>query len=588
MSSLFAAAYPQKIASQFLNPMAQNTHRYRCGDYVINFHTYPHIASHNDCTLAFSGNVYQWPQNVKDTSQIPQILLEQYRQNGLPFLKSINGDFSLVLLDRAKNKIIIARDPLGVLPMYVYAHAGIFAFANGVEVFKQVGFSLSANEGAIGRFFVFKYSPGSETLYREVKKLRPGTAMEIDLTTGVAHNHRYWDVFENLPRFTGSFADACAELRHLMEISTRRRMSHGKPMANFLSGGLDSSILAHYLKDTDSLHYCAVKHTGDLQAEGTTSDGYFAKKLAKEWNLHLDEIEIGAHLFSEQSIRRAVLSTPDLIADGSIIPALLMAERAAQKSDVVWSGMGADELFLGYNGHYLLKLSQMAAHVPGLQSVLAKVFKNISAGRGPLKAYRRYLQKWGNNVGKPFAPARYSIVGDVDWALRITKTPADLEEFLSPYFPQGRDSFESLLAFELDNFLVKNLHYLYFSGLESGLEARVPFLDVDVVRFAASLPVSYKMDALLTSKKVLKRAYQNELPSYITRRRKAGFGMPLRSLLAHSKTLETLLPFDYFSDHPCFNPDAIRDIITLHQSGKQDHSALIYALICFRIWEASF
>ncbi|MFT5595833.1 MAG: asparagine synthase (glutamine-hydrolyzing), partial [Flammeovirgaceae bacterium] len=141
--------------------------------------------------------------------------------------------------------------------------------------------------------------------------------------------------------------------------------------------------------------------------------------------------------------------------------------------------------------------------------------------------------------------------------------------------------FESLFAFEMENFLVKNLHYLDGSSMAYGLESRVPYLDHELVTFAASLPVDFKLDNQLRSKKILKAAYADVLPADITKRRKAGFGMPLRSLLSKRAVLDQLLPYDILESTGQIDMDQLRKLEEAHISGKQDQSALIYALLVY-------
>ena len=544
-------------------------------------------------TLIYNGEVYNFQElrrtHLRDeifhSESDSEVVLKLYAKYGPEFVKMLNGDFALAILDRHLQKLFLARDRVGVKPLYLYEHTGMLAFASEIKAFKAAGLSLSVNEAGIGRYLTFKYSPGTETLYKEVRKFKPATWLEIDLHSGAKTVSTYWELSKEITPFKGSYADGKHQLRHLLEKAVTDRLIGDVPIANYLSGGLDSSIIAHYLKGGNNVHFCAVKAQSDLQAEGTTSDGYYAKKLAQEWGLDLRELPIGGDTFTEDNIRKAILACDDLIADGSIIPAMLIAERAAQDHRVVLSGMGADEIFLGYNGHFLLNLSTRSQRIPGLQPLMGGAMRSVRAGKGPFKAYRRYLQKWGNNMGKGFEAGRYSIVGDVDSALSVYNGDAGFEDFIAPYFPEGKDPFDALFEFEMENFLVKNLHYLDGSGMAYGLESRVPYLDHEVIRFAASLPVDYKLDWKLKSKKILKEAYAADIPRYVTHRRKAGFGMPLRSLLSKQEVIDRLLPLEYFGDQPYFNADVIKNLIEAHKSGRQDQSALLYALICFRIWK---
>lgn len=549
-----------------------------------------------DVTMIYNGEVYNF-QSLRDkhlgesqfnSSSDTEVVLKLYLKYGAGFVNYLHGDFAIAILDKRSNEVLLYRDRMGVKPFYLYGGDGFLAFASEIKSFAAAGLPLEVNESEVGKFFVFKYSPAQETLYRNIQRLKPGTFMKCSLDSKSFESHTYWELPESPQKFQGNYNDAKAETRRLVGNAVNERLIADVPIANYLSGGLDSSIIAHYLKGKDNTHYCAVKDAADIKAEGTTSDGYYARKLASEWGLKFEEIPIGMETLTPEFIADGVYACDDLIADGSIIPAMRIAEKAGAHHRVVLSGMGADELFFGYNGHFLAKLNLMAGKVPGLKSVVGPGLQKLDAGKGGFKAYKRYLQKWGNNIGKPYELGRYSVVGDVDSAMKIVKSPVDIASVYGSYFDKQDDPFYGLFRFEMDNFLVKNLHYLDRSSMAYGLESRVPFLDHQLVEFAASIPVSYKLDWQFKSKKILKEAYADVLPDYVTRRRKAGFGMPLRSLLSNDKVRESLMPLDFFGDLPWFDVDQISQLVESHKRGHQDQSALLYALISFRAWYLRF
>ncbi|MEM9050759.1 MAG: asparagine synthase (glutamine-hydrolyzing) [Bacteroidota bacterium] len=542
-----------------------------------------HEDSHS---IIFNGEVYNF-QELKQSylsdeefhsKSDTEVVLKLYHKFGLDFVKYLKGDFAIAIFDRKIGKLLLIRDRLGVKPLYLYESGEDFAFASEIKAFKEAGLKLTNRPDGLGKFLVYKYSPGEDTLYSEVRRLAPATILEVDLHSGRQVESKYWILREGFGPFRGSFDDAKFELRERLGAAIKSRLIADVPIANYLSGGLDSSIIAYHLRGEEFTHYCAIKNEEDLRAEGTTSDGAFANQLALDWSLNLETIPIGLDQLTPELINRSIRSCDDLIADGSIIPAMLIAERAAQKHRVVLSGMGADELFLGYNGHFLLKLTQMASAVPGFKGIASLLLQKVKAGKGPFKAYRRYLQKWGNNLGKDYQAARFSVVGDVDSAIGLLKHKPELDQIFPSF---GADDFHSLFDFEMENFLVKNLHYLDGSSMAFGLESRVPYLDHEFVSFAASLPVEFKLDNQLRSKKILKAAYEDVLPKSITKRRKAGFGMPLRSLLAKKEVLEQLLDYEVIEATNQIDMDTLRDLEESHISGRQDQSALIYALIVY-------
>ncbi|MGB6035450.1 MAG: asparagine synthase (glutamine-hydrolyzing), partial [Cryomorphaceae bacterium] len=315
-----------------------------------------------EVSIIFNGEVYNF-QELKATrlggesfhsNSDTEVVLKLYRKFGADFVYHLKGDFAMAIFDRHKGELLLIRDRIGVKPLYIYEAGGVFGFASEIKAFRQAGLTLSPREDGLGKFLVFKYSPGQQTLHNEVRRLAPGSMLRLHLNSGKVEEEKYWNLRDHVEPYRGSFDDAKVELRERLGASIQARLVGDVPIANYLSGGLDSSIIAYHLRGEAFTHYCAVKDERDLKAEGTTSDGAFAKKLAGDWNLNLETISIGLDQLTPDLIRKSITACDDLIADGSIIPAMLIAERAAQKHRVVLSGMGADELFLGYNGPFLL------------------------------------------------------------------------------------------------------------------------------------------------------------------------------------------------------------------------------------------
>jgi len=547
-----------------------------------------------ETSMVYNGEVYNFKElrqkylqssGLRSTSD-SEVILHLFNEHGRNFVKELNGDFAIGFLDKSRKKISLYRDRFGVKPLYIYQSADTFAFASEIKAFRDIGLELSLDKEEVGRYLVYKYSPGQKTLFNQVRRVAPGSILTYEIHTGKISEESYWKLQEG-EKFKGSYADARTNLRELLSKSISHRLVADVPIANYLSGGVDSSIIGYHLKEGDHTHFCAVKQRADLAAEGTTSDGFYARKLAEAWNLNLKEIEIGKEQLNRSLIRKAVWACDDLIADGSAIPAMLIAEKASQEYKVVLSGMGADEIFFGYNGHFLLQLDNLTRQIPGLKSFLSPLLKKVQPGKGSLKAYKRYLKKWAENQNGPYSAARFSLVGDVQSAISVSSSDPDFDFLFSELIGQ-ENSFESLMRFELDNFLVKNNHYLDRTSMAYGLESRVPYLDHHLVEFVATIPQDWKIDWKFKSKKILKDTYTDVLPDYVTKRRKAGFGMPLRSLLSQDSIRNGLIDRDLLGDLDILKMYVLDKLEDEHTSGKADHSALLYAIISFQEWYKIF
>jgi asparagine synthetase B (glutamine-hydrolysing) len=210
----------------------------------------------------------------------------------------------------------------------------------------------------------------------------------------------------------------------------------------------------------------------------------------------------------------------------------------------------------------------------------------VNQGKGRFLAFRRYIHKIGKYGNYPnYKFAILNLVGDFENSCSVYSGDKEsLIHTLSDYFPKDEDTFDALFRFELENVLVKNLSYTDRTSMANSVECRVPFLDHRLIEFAYSIKRSYKLSNTGKSKRILKDTFKSQLPSYIVNRRKAGFGMPLRSIFSSESKVNHLLDISFFSNFNHFSIDNIDKIIKNHISGKEDNSSIIYALISFQEW----
>lgn len=556
----------------------------------------PMLSDDQQIILTFNGEIYNFlelkEQFLKGiqlrSNSDTEVLLRLYELKGLDFLQELNGDFAISLLDKRINKLYVIRDRVGVKPLYYYSDKGSFIYASEIKSVLAAGIKARLNKDCLQQYFTFKYVPENNTLFKDIFRIPAAHYLTYDLSTSELSKTKYWEAKTNEEYSTLNYKAAQEKIYDLVEDACRIRLIADVPVGTFFSGGLDSSIIAHFVKGNQNIqHYCASKDEKDLKKEGTTSDGHYAKQLADQWGMNLEFINIGGEQLSQEMIRKTLEYNDDLIADGSQIPSYLITEKAASKSTVILSGMGADELFLGYAGHQLLLLDSILNQIPkALTKPLFNGFASLNVSKGPFMAYKRYLQKLGNYNQRGNARyGFYNIVGDFDSSRIIFKEESQtIIPFITNYFPEGENPFEGLKSFEQNNFLIKNLHYTDRMSMANSVENRVPFLDHRIVEFAHSIKRSYKLSNTGKPKRILKDAFAEHVPASITQRRKAGFGMPLRSLLSEREHLSTLLDIDFFNNFAEFSVEGIQITIDQHIQGIKDNSALIYALITFQEW----
>jgi asparagine synthase (glutamine-hydrolysing) len=557
----------------------------------------PMLSDDKQIILVFNGEIYNFQElklkyfkhDIFHSRTDTEVLLKLYQKFGIAFINELNGDFAFSIYDKKLSKVFLIKDHIGVKPLYYYTDGKKFIFGSEIKTILAAGIKPSLAEDELLNYFVFKYTPKNNTLYKKIYRVPPASYIEYNINTNSFLIHQYWSLQKNKDYAHLSYTDAQSVLKDLIEQSIKSRLISDVPIANFLSGGLDSSIIAYFIKsDVDIIHYCARKTERDLKKEGTSSDYFYADKLSKEWGLDLQQANIGSDEANLHLIKKTLYYSDDLIADGSQIPSYLITKEASKTSKVILSGMGADELFLGYAGHLLTLLSEnVISQFPhGISSGLYKQAAKVNQGKGRFLAYRRYIHKIGKYGNYPnYKLGILNLVGDFENSSSVYPVNRDkLENMLSNYFPENEDVFDSLTRFEIENVLVKNLNYTDRTAMANSVECRVPFLDKAIVEFAFSIKRNYKLSNTATSKRILKDAFALQLPEYIIKRRKAGFGMPLRSIFSSHEKVNQLLDKSFFSNFNHFSIPNIENIIMNHISGKEDNSSIIYALISFQEW----
>lgn len=550
----------------------------------------------DDLIIVFNGEVYNYKELTQKhlksesffSSSDTEVVLRLYQKLGLDFVHELNGDFAMAIFDRRKSKLHLIRDRLGVKPLYFFKDANRFIFASEIKPLLTAGVSARTSHRAIADYFVLKYSSGTSTLFQGIQRVEPGTSVSVDLDTFKMVKTQYWSPEGKY--WEGSFDEAKKELVRIMDDAVRLRLIADVSIGNFLSGGIDSTIIAYHLKNqSDIQHYCASKSRHDLEKEGSTSDFYFASKLSKDWGLKLKELPIGSDEANLEMIRKTLQYSDDLIADGSQIPSYLITKAASSESKVILSGMGADEVFMGYAGHQITLLASLMDRLPKtIEASIGDFLAGLKQGRGRFLAYRRFLHKFGKYLSRKERALAYNIVGDLDNSINILINPSEVVDQLIEEYSLNAAGFRELANFERKNFLVKNLHYMDRMSMANSVEGRVPFLDHRLVEFGYSLPRSYKLANFNRTKHILKEAYRERIPSYIIDRRKAGFGMPLRSVFSNKQVTEDLLDRSYLGDLGFFKIDVVNDLCERHYDGSEDNSGLIYAIISFQEWHKMY
>ncbi|MEO8399327.1 MAG: asparagine synthase (glutamine-hydrolyzing), partial [Ignavibacteriaceae bacterium] len=326
----------------------------------------PMFSNDKDVIITYNGEVYNFLELKKKflsglklkSNTDTEVILNLYLVLGEKLVNELNGDFAISILDKKENKLLLYRDRLGVKPLYYFNDSKTFFYASELKPFLAANLSKEISEEDLSNYFVFKYVPQNKTLLKNIFRVPPGNYIKVNLDDLNFQTIRFWDP-DYETDYTLKFSEAKDEVGALLNAAVTKRLISDVPVGTFFSGGVDSSAIAYYLRDNENLiHYTARKNKNDLKEEGTTSDFDYAFKLAQDWKLNLQPINISADEANINLINITNYYSDDLIADGSQIPSYLITKEAAKSSTVLLSGMGADEIFLGYGNHLLTLLSQ--------------------------------------------------------------------------------------------------------------------------------------------------------------------------------------------------------------------------------------
>jgi asparagine synthase (glutamine-hydrolysing) len=565
----------------------------------------PMVSVDGAVVLVFNGEIYNFQalraeleaegfefRGHSDT----EVVLNLYLAEGVAMLSRLNGIFALGLWDRRDGSLFLARDALGVKPLYYGVREGCFAFASEIKALVHLLPEAGALDmAALQRYLTFLWCPGEGTPLKVVSKLLPGEAMVVR----AGRIDRRWTWYR-LPVFRGATPTldeqgaVAGTLTHLRE-AVRRQMVADVPVGAFLSGGLDSSAIVALAREQNPDIRCFTIEASGGQEAGSTDDLPFARRVAKHLGVPLDVVRIDAGRMAGD-LERMVAQLDEPMADPAPLNVLYISQLAREQGmKVLLSGAGGDDLFTGYRRHRALMAERWWAWLPrGLQLGLMKG----SGGLDQRRPWGRRLTKLFSGVGldgdarlvnyfrwagQADLAALYS--ADFRTALDDTLAEEPMLEFLRP-LPAGVSRLERMLALEQRFFLADhNLLYTDKMSMAAGVEVRVPFLDLDLIEFAARIPAGLKQRGR-EGKWVLKKAMEPYLPREVIYRPKTGFGAPLRRWMRYElrELLGDLLSAESVKRRGLFESAAVQGLIADNDAGRVDASYTLLSLLCIEIW----
>ena len=553
--------------------------------------------------IAFNGEIYNYRELRAElaaegyafaTQTDTEVLLNLYLRDGTDMLRRLNGIFAFALYDTASDSLFVARDQLGVKPLYYAQLAGGVIFASELKaLLQEATLPRAINPVAVKHYLTYLWCPAPETMLQGVTKLAPGHAMVVR-NGRIEHTWRYYDLPYDQPREPIGEREATQAVSAQIREAVRRQMVADVPVGAFLSGGLDSSAVVAFAREFTGAGKLQCFTIGyDSRAareEGMIEDLPYAKRVATHLGVDLHTIGVGPEMIGE--LERMIYHMDEPQADPAPLNVLFISRLARTHGiKVLLSGAGGDDVFTGYRRHYALMQEKYWAWLP------ASARRMLGAGARRLpstSATSRRLRKAFEFAGLDGDAriASYFFWGDpgdhaqlYGPALRGAQTSQPLLASLAD-LPRDTPSLNRMLYLESRHFLADhNLNYTDKMAMAEGVEVRVPLLDPDVVALAARLPLDYKQRGA-TGKWIFKKAMEPYLPHDVIYRPKTGFGAPLRHWLRHElrDVVEDVLSDASLTSRGLFDPAGVRRLVHNDRAGRVDGSYTIFSLICIELW----
>lgn len=518
-----------------------------------------------------------------------EVLLYMFIEYGTEFINKVNGCFALAIYDKQNDSLFLTRDRMGIKPLYIYNDTERIIFASEIKALLKFDIKRTIDNTSVYNFFQFNYIPGPQTIFKNINKLTPGSFILISKEKFI--KNRYYSIPENNINYKLSYNDAQKKLIKLIDESVKKRLISDVPTGTFLSGGIDSSIItATASKFKKDLNTFSIGYADEPFFDETHYAELVAKKFkTNHTSFRLKNNDLLSNFFD-------VLNTFDEpFADSSTLVVYILSKLAKQKITVALSGDGADEIFSGYNKHF-------AHYNADLNNLTNNFIKNTEfiwnilpkSRNGRISNQIRKIQKYSKGL-KLNDKERY-------WAWATIKSEQHAKKLLrvdinkKDYDRRKHEITEFITTNDFNQILFTDTHLVLqndmltkvdLMSMANSLEVRTPFLDHNIVNFAFSLPVNYKINKSI-KKRILQDAYRNILPKELYNRPKHGFEVPLLKWLKtdlYNIILKDLLDKDFIENQNIFNYNEIKNIIKrLKSTNPVDAVSETWALIVFQHW----
>ena len=568
--------------------------------------------------LTFNGEIYNYRELREEltakghafrTQTDIEVLLAAWQEWGEASLQRLNGMFAFALWDEKESALFLVRDHVGIKPLYYASTDGQdarapIAFASEVKSILASGLiRAELDHESLHQFLTFLWVPDPNTLFRGIKTVPPGHLVEW--RAGDLRTRQWWDVsFDEIEpgRNESWWQERTLET---LDRVVKLEMVADVPLGSFLSGGIDSSsivaMMKHHSDGRKIETYTIGMAAEDLRYDIIPDDVEWARKVNQQLNTDYHEIMLKPDV--AELLPKLVYHLDEPAIDMAI-PSYLVSRAARETLRVMLSGMGGDEVFAGYPRQLAMKLAGAFDPVPQLlrRPLLRAVEFALPGGKpGKLTAPLRNAKKFARSAALDFEN-RYlgfqTYFTDAAkqrlYTVDLQNETRELDAYAAHrrYFARAKHAapLNQLLYVDMKTFLpCLNLMTTDKTSMAANLEVRVPFLNREMIEFAARMPPELKIKGL-KRKYILKRAAEKLLPHDAVWRKKAGFGAPIRSWLrgALRPMVDDLLSEETIKRRGLFRPQEVRRIIETNLSGREDYNLQVFQLLNLELWMRVF
>ncbi len=534
--------------------------------------------------ITFNGEIYNFKELKKDlekkhdfyTNTDTEVIIHCYEEYGDGFVEKLNGMFAFAIWDSSRNKLLLARDPIGKKPLYYYWDGKVLIFASEIKAVLEAGIKKELDLDGLCAYLSYQYTIGEKTLFKGIKKLLGGHT--LTLRNGDIKIRRYWDIQEKTT--IASEDNLIKKLRVLLEKSAKYRLIADVPVGAFLSGGIDSSCVVALSRPHVDYEF----HTFSVGFE-TFSEFKYAKMVSDSLDTSHHEIIIDSNMVA-QELNKIAWHYDEPLGDAAIINNYFLSKEARKYVKVVLAGEAGDEIFAGYPNYQKNLEYDSFFKIPLLNNICKSIVR-ISPRKGNI--YGNRVEKFLSFFAQPgFERAHLYSTRELsnNEIKYLTKLDPNDVDSLAIY-PSGiNNALNKMLALDCKNLLPeKFLMKADKSTMANSVEERLPLMDKNIVEFAFSIPASLKLRNG-QGKYILKMAVKDLLPDKIIKRKKQGFGTPVDNWISNGDLKDIVI--QKLSDSELINryfrKEKIDRLIQDLNHGETFRARTIWTIFALGLW----